>query len=79
MSDYVYLADSFACLCPTPFPLHIIRAISFLTLVHETEVGSTAKGIHQRHLVLVGTESEFRLLKSEYVWSYIDVSQISEP
>lgn len=63
MSDYVYLSGSFACLCPTPVPLHIIRAISFLTLVHETEVGSTAKGIHQRDLILVGTESEFRLLK----------------
>lgn len=66
MRDCFYLASSFACRCPTPFPLHIIKAISFLTLAHETELEVLPK--RSVNSVLVGAESELKLLKSECVW-----------
>lgn len=66
MPDHFYLASFFKCLCPTPFLLHIIKVISFLTLAHETELEVLPK--RSINSVLVGAESELRLLKSECVW-----------
>jgi len=65
MSDHFYLVGSFKGLCPTPFPLHVIKAVSFLRLPHETELDVPKRSINS---VLVGAESELRLLKSESVW-----------